>query len=461
MFGTRKWYAPLFILLITAFVPWFQEMRRVNKLAEEARVASYPRYTPEKAREEHLWVVKTEHDWLNGKVPPPSTSLPFWQYTERKSMLRDALVVLEGSKDFRIRAEFGARLVKMVTGDEMTQIHRHFLAIFGQEEFDKARPKNLYYNRPQPEIPGQELRRFSEGYLYSIPVMFLVFVIRLRVRELMIWTEIWRLIPASIFWPIALFLYPGDIRRKEQLKSAMYFVAQFASAMMSLICFGPIVPAMKAQINKSGKNGIERTERKSSHTFAYGVEFYPQSAGIDKGLMIAPWYAHSHQLGKGFTFSGFGFIEAGERKSQLFTNHISNFSHEKARGGMFTWEIGGTTAGAFLGIGPRFNLVKLPFFPKDGKKIVKSVVAGSMWQIRGPTHYREFFLTWSSQEARLPFGFRLGTEGFMRFRPGARTNVGQPQLLLRHPRIPHTQFVSEFWMIGTQPTVRLGLQFSK
>lgn len=455
----RKWYIPLFILLVMAFVPWLKEVERYNKFLRVARLENAPKYSPEKARAEHAWIIEKETAWIR-KSSLPDTPSSYWNYLERRIMLQDALARLSATLEVPTSIEFQTRLTQMDSAP-VHRIRTIFGIKFGEMEINKTKPKGMYFDRPALEIDSHGVEKFGLGYLYSIPVMFLVFVVRLRVRELMVLPEIWRLIPASIFWPIGLFLYPRDLRREQQMKSAMNFVAQFASALITLIGAGPLVPIMKAQINKSGKGGIERTERKSSHSFAYGVEFYPQSTGIDKGLMIAPWYAHSHQLGKGFTFSGFGFIEAGERRGQLFSNHISNFSHEKARGAMFTWEVGGTAKGAFLGIGPRFNLMRLPLFPKDGKKIVKSVVAGSMWQIRGPTRYQEFFLTWGSQEARLPLGWRLSTEGFMRFRPGARTNVGQPQLLLRHPRIPHTQFVAEFWMIGTQPTVRLGLQFSK
>jgi hypothetical protein len=165
-------------------------------------------------------------------------------------------------------------------------------------------------------------------------------------------------------------------------------------------------------------------------------------------------------LSKGFTLSGFGFVEAGERKAQFFTNHAVNLSHTKAYGSMFTLESGGTISGNFSQVGPRINLMKIPAFKRQGGGVLKSLVAGPLWRVRGPTHYQEWYVSWVSKEAPLPGGWKLSTEGFMRFRPG-RTSAGEPQLLLRHPKLPHTQLVAEFWMLNTQPTVRLGVQFSK
>lgn len=458
--SVRKWYIPLFILLIVAFTPWLKEIKRANKLSEEARIENAPHYSPEKARSEHDWVIRTETEWTRLKSIP-GTEHSYWEYLERRVMLEDALYRLSATLENPARLEFGSRLTEMETHSATNQIRTLFDMKFQEFRMMKNKPKGAYFDRSAPQIDSHGLEKFGEGYLWSIPVMFLVFMIRLRVRDLMILPEIWRLIPASIFWPIGLFVYPGDIRRKDQLKTALHFIAQLASATLAL-AGGPLVQVIKAQTTKPNKGGVEKNDKKSgSNVFSYGIELYPQTSGIDSGTMASPWLYASLKGPKGFSFSSFSFIEATRNRSQLFTNHTENISHEKSRGAMFSTEIGWAPSGAFFQIGPRFNLTKIPGFPKRGNGVVKSVVAGSFWRVRGPTHYQEFFLGWASQEARLPLGFRLSTEGFMRFRPGPRPAVGQPQVLLRHPKIPYTQLVAEFWMIGTQPTTRLGLQFSK
>lgn len=464
----RKWYIPLFLLLITAFIPWLKEVRRGNALDTAARIQMSPNYSMEKVRTEYVWVRDREEKWGKPeKVVLPNTPGSYWEYLNRKRMLEDALfrLVETDSDDFSAKEEMKSRLGSLTMGSPTSMVNFNFLQKFGNDVMIAARPENSYseHRFDVSSIETDALKKFVLGYLWSVPVMFLVFVVRLMVRDLLVWPEIWRLLPASIFWPLGLAFYPGDIRRKEQLKSAIHFVAQLASIAMAFVGVGPLVPLVKAQPSKSGKSETKQNQRKGgSHTFGYGLEVYPQTSGIDAGLMVSPWYSHSHALPKGFTLSGFGFVEAGERKGQFFTNHSLNFAHAKSGGAMFTLESGGTIAGgSFIQVGPRVNLVKIPGFPHKTAKIVKSVVAGSLWRIRGPTHYREWYLSWVSREASLLGGWKLSSEGFMRFRPGPRAAAGEPQLILRHPRIPRTQFVSEFWMIGTQPTIRLGVQFVK
>lgn len=458
MDSTRKWYIPLFLLLITAFVPWWQEVKRIEERTDKARLAYAPSYSEEKLRSEHKWFVS--YTRMNGQTL--ASPAEYWSFLDRKTMLEDALLRKVKTTENPERIEWSSRLSQMTIGDNTLQIMNRFSEKFGERAMIETKPKDLYFDKKMKiSVQGDGFAEFVQGYLWSIPVMFLVFCVRLRVRRLLIWPELWRLVPASIVWPIGLVIYPRDVRREEQLKSAMYFIAQLCSALVGIFGFGPVLTTIaKAQPSKA-KSGSEQTNKKSSGSFGYGLELYPKTSGIDRGLIASPWYSWSAPLPKGVNLSGFGFVEAGERSSQLFTNHALNVSHGRMYGLMGTVELGGTTSGEFVQVGPRINLVKLPFFPSGGKKVAKSVVAGSFWRIRGPTKYQEYFLGWASRELALPSGWKLSTEGFMRFRPGPRPAVGQPQLILRHPKIPHTQFVSEFWMIGTQPTIRLGMQFSK
>lgn len=463
----RKWYFPLALLLVIAFAPWLKEFSRVNEADQQALLAIAPKYDMDTIQKEFNWVKSMEREWsINSpreEVRLPESPKAYWEYLDRLSRLEDALKAILADTAHPQRPEVGARLRLLSMASPVMLVQSQFEQKFGADTMLASRPKGAYFVKRHslPHIENRLLEFFSSGYIMSIPVMLLVFIIRLRVRELLVWPELPRLLLAAIGWPLGLVLYPKNVVRTEQLKSAMSFAAQLASAAVSLFGFGAAMPMAKAQsLGKTDASKQSSSKQGGSHTFGYGLEVYPQTAGIDSGLLVSPWYAHSHALSRGFSLSGFGFVEMGERKGQLFINHALNVSHAKAYGSMLTVEAGGTATSAFLQVGPRVNLVKVPGFRESSGTILKSLVAGSLWRVRGPTHYQEWFLGWGSKEASLPLGWKISSEGFMRFRPGG-THVGQPQILLRHPRIPHTQFVTEFWMIGAKPTIRLGVQFAR
>ncbi len=460
-----RWYIPLFVLIITAFAPWVMEINRVAGERDRLQEQIAPLYTPDMIRSEFEWIKKVERQWSghSNEISLPDDPSAYWQYLDRNYKLADALEqIIRDRKDLRFCGEAESRLKSLRTLSPINLINNNFTMKFGAEKMISSKPTVAYFIEKErvgrQEIKNDAMAKFRRGYLISIPLMFLVFALILSNLGLMIWVEIPRIIIAALFWPVALFVYPRDVRRSEQVKRAMQFVAQLASVAVGFFG-GGMTNMVKAQVSPNGKSQTQ-SGKKGNSTFGYGLELYPQSSGIDAGLLVSPWYAHSHALPNGFTLSGFGFVEAGERKSQLFTNHSMNLSHAKAFGAMFTVETGGTSAGSFVQVGPRVNLVKIPGFPQQATKIVKSVVAGSFWRIRGPTHYQEWYLSWVSEEAKLPGGWKLSSEGMMRFRPGPRATIGQPQLILRHPRIRHVMLMTEFWIIGTQPTIRFGVQFA-
>lgn len=462
--NVKMWYIPLCILLIAAFTPWMKEVQHDKKLEASVRLETAPAYSIDKVRSEFKWIRSAEIEWSGlrpEEVKLPATPSSYWEFLDRSKMLEDALFRLEKtSEDYSVRNEAMFRLKSLTTGQPVSIINENFKQKFGIEKMMETRPKSLYVDRRR-DIPLAESKapeKFLQGFFWAMPIMFWVFVVRLKAKDLMVWPELWRLVPVSMLWPVGLIFYPRDIQREEQIKSAACFVAQLASIAVAFLGIGPAIPFAKAQV-KSG--GGTKVEKKSKSTFGYGIELYPQTAGVDAGWITSPWYAHSHALPKGLNLSGFGFVEMGGRKSQLFTNNSLNLSHAKSAGAMFTAEIGGSATAAFLQIGPRFNLVKAPGIGKIAGKVVKSVVAGPLWRVRGPTCYQEWFLSWVSREVSLPGGFKISTEGFMRFRPGPRAAAGQPQVILRHPKIRHTQFMTEVWMLGTKPTFRFGIQFAK
>lgn len=462
--GLRKWYAPLLLLLVACFVPWLNEQRRVGGIEKNILAKTAPWYTQDQAYAEFKWVKERKLKW--GLSPGGERNLPddpkaYWEFYNRDAMLRDALqrTINETVGPEAMVAE--RWLQSISTGMQMNIIQDRFNQKFSVGLMLEARPEKLYSDdRKLPEIPNSKLEKFGVGYIWSILVMASIFVLRLRIKGLLVYPEVPKIALAAIFWPIGILVFPGDIRREEQMKKGLFILAQLSSLSLVFIGFGPAVVVLKAQ--PKTREGTEKSERKKTSKFSIGTELYPITSGVDQGLMVAPWYAHSHEFENGVTVSGFGFVEAGpDNRRQLFTNHSLNLSHSDARGAMFSFEYGGSYSGDFAQIGPRINLVRSGLLPSKTGKVAKTVVTGSFWRIRGPTHYQEFFLGWVSREANLPYGLKLSTEGFMRFRPGTRANVGQPQIILRHPKIQHTQFMTEFWMIGKDPTIRFGFQFSK
>lgn len=438
-----------------------QEVKRVSNLEEQAILEQAPAYSFEKADAEFVWVKETGYKWgMHGRDIPDKPEA-YWDYLNRYDMLFDALRRMSVSDDQRT-SSVGTSFLNQMGMHRKLSIRAKFDEKFGMDAVQAAQPGNLYKDQAQEvDIGSESLERFGEGYLACIPLMFIVFAIRLRVRGLMILPELWRMVPAAVLWPLGLAYYPHDIRRQEQIRTATYFVSQLASVSLALIGFGPFVPVVKAQVKKSGSSSTSQKDSRRTSSVGIGLEWYPQTSGVNEGFVLSPNYRHSHKLPEGFTLSGFGFVETGGGKVQPFTNHVFDFSHADAGGAMFTFETGGSKAGPFVQMGPRVNLAKVPGLSGKVNKVAKSITAGPIWQIRGPTRHQEWFVAWASQETPSLFGFRLSSKGFMRFRPGPMPDIGQPQIVLRHKNIPHTVFASEFWMVGGHPTVRLGLQFAK
>lgn len=464
--GIRRWYIPLVLLLITVFVPWFVELGRVNDLVTEARIKAAPVYTIEQIRTEMQWVREHEHEWdvpaEEGKTISANTPQQYWEFLERRTKLEDATARYTRPNN-AFNPEVDARAKSLGTFAPTLRIKYQFERKFGHDVLFRARPKDPYFDRRYHtgDIQSDAWKCFMRAFLLSIPIMFLVFCIRLRVRGLMIWVELWRLIPASMTWPVAAFIYPMSVRRKEQLKLALNVWSYAMSALVSICGGGAMVP-LKAQVGPTGGKSVagKRSDEKRFSS-GYGVELYPTTTGIDAGKMISPWYSYKWSVGKGFTVSGFHFVEAGERYAQLFTNHGTTVTNQSFRGAMFTTEVGATPAGLFVQLCPRVNLTKVPFVGRQIAKAAKSVVVGRGWRVRGPTHFQENYLFWASRDLKLFGGLSVATEGFMRFRVGGLPAVGEPQVLFRHKKLKHIDFVTEFWMIRTDPTVRLGFQLHK
>jgi len=184
----KKWYVPLCILLVAAFVPWVKEVMRSNALNNAAKLEMSPAYSVDKACEEFKWVKDREKEWTGrpDKVTLPSPS-SYWEYLEREEMLTDALSrLVDTSGDFRVRHEAEGRYKSLTTFAPTTAINYRFQQKFGIKEMIDAKPK-VYYgdNRSRrSSVKTNAAEKFLLGLFWSMPIMFLVFVVRLKDRGL-------------------------------------------------------------------------------------------------------------------------------------------------------------------------------------------------------------------------------------------------------------------------------------
>lgn len=381
MTNLRWWYLPLTLLVITAFVPMTKEVSRGNRLDKQATLAIAPTYTVEKIREEFSWIKTVEQDWNGpaGKDKVPSDPSIYWDYLDRRAMLVDAVAKFLSVNHFYEQpgVEVEARQ-KLLSGSPVAIIQMNFQTKFGQNKMMEIKPKNLYGDRQRPSVKTNAGAEFMAGYILCIPVMFLINIVRLKVRDLLVAPELLRLTMYSIIWPIGLLMYPKDIRREEQLKQWAYITAQVASVAMGFFGFMPLLPIAKAQTN-DGKDKTGKSQKKSPEKrfsiggFHSGVEYYPGflTGGPDKGNLLSPWYSVKEKVGP-IQFSHFGFIEAGNRKSQLFSNHGTSANWDKAPWLEYRMETGFTSTNGFLTSGPRVFFSKIPGL---GKLLNKSGVS--------------------------------------------------------------------------------------
>ncbi len=193
-----------------------------------------------------------------------------------------------------------------------------------------------------------------------------------------------------------------------------------------------------------------------------GVKAYPVTFGPNAGFIASPNYNFSvvWKRLKGLRVSGSGFAEIGERRNQFFSNNGVDLGWKKWAAS-FSWELCRDWYATCVQLGSKVSLTKVWGVQKILSPGFKSLSAGPLWRIRGPTHFTEIYLAWVTKEAKLPKGFRVNSEGFMRFRIGPKPAVGEPRLILRHRRLPHWQQMTEFWMVSADPTVRFGFQYSR
>ena len=279
--GMRKWYVPLLILLATCFAPWLKEQKRVGALEDAYVLQTAPKYSEAQAYAEFVWVKERIEEW--GKSERAERNIPndpkaYWEFLDRERHLREALGRLMRESDPRLAMVAEKWHSSISLRMPIGIIQYRFKQKFGDQIMLEARPRD--WNKPKVfETPNSRLEKFGLGYLWSIPVMMLVFALRLRIKGLMIYPEIPKIVLAAIFWPAGLMVFPGDIRREEQMKKGLFILAQLSSLSLVFMGFGPVALVVKAQ--PKTREGTEKSERKRTSKFSFGTELYPVTSGVD------------------------------------------------------------------------------------------------------------------------------------------------------------------------------------
>lgn len=477
VWGSPLAYLPIFLLIVVCFVPAYQEYERVSDQEQEAFFARVPDINAAQILREVECLVDEmmQTDASNPMTPP-----------ERVFALTDYSIFLERvfQKNLYNRGRFSNpdidKIIKIenklligfgtqrpMVYSQRSRLQKELIDRFNHrsKEFDAHlavwREKHPLDGRPR--LPSETWRLMKEGYLVSILIMACFFVMRLYRKEQIVWVETPRIILFSILWPVGLLVYPTDKTKMEQLRQALQVLCYSQSIIMSLFGFWGLgaIQIVKAQASggqtKSKLNGKER--RFEIGKPVLGAEVYHGNGEVlsENGVLVAPWYALKSRLGP-VNVSQFGFVEVGQNRSQLFTNHAATFSHDKPPFAYRT-EFGGSPKGVFFSGGPAIVLSRTPGVRKIIGSALQSLSVARLGRIRGSGPEQEIFFSWATKKAALGVG-DISVDGFYRIRPGAKSNVGQPRLVFHPSGWKHATINYEVWWVGYKPTHRLGLEFT-
>lgn len=476
VWGSPLAYLPLFLLLIICFVPAYQESARVSEKEQEILLSHVPDMNAADILRE---VECLADEMMQTDASAPATSPDvvfilvdhslFLEKVLQKSLYKfgrmsnpqvDELVKAEA----KLLTHVGAQKPQVYT--QRVRLQKQLIDRFQGKtrEFDARlaawREKHPLDERPR--LPSETWRLAKEGYLLSVLVMFCFFVMRLYRKDQIVWVETPRILLFSILWPVGLFVYPTDKTKMEQLRQALEVLCYSQSIIMSALGFwgvGPLQVA-KAQVSAGQTKGKlkEKDRRFEIGKPVFGAELYHgQGLPSEEGLMLAPWYSLKSHLGP-INVSQFGFVELGEKHSQLFTNHAATFTHDKVPFAYRT-EAGGSPKGAFWSGGPVIVLSRTPGVRKIVGSALQSLSVARLGRIRGSGPGQEIFFSWATKKVALGFG-DISFDGFYRIRPGAKSNVGQPRLIFRPKNWKIATINYEMWWVGYKPTHRIGLEFT-
>lgn len=476
VWGSPLAYLPVFLLLVTCFVPAYQEYERVSDQEKEAFFARVPDMNAAQIlREVECLVDEMMQTDASNPVTPPERVFALTDYSIfldrvfQKNLYNrgrfsnphiDEIIKIEN----KLLIGFGTQ--KPMVYSQRSRLQKELIDRFQgkSEDFDVSlaawREKHPLDERPC--LPSETWRLVKDGYLFSILIMGCFFVMRLHRKEQIVWVEMPRIVLFSILWPVGLFVYPTDKTKMEQIKQALQMLCYSQSAIVSLFGFWGLgaMQMVKAQVSGQTKSKVKEKERRFGiGKPILGAEVYHGNGEVlsENGVLVAPWYMIKSHLGP-VNVSQFGFVELGENKSQLFTNHAATFTHGKASSFGYRTEVGGSPGGVFWSGGPVIILSRTPGLRKIIGSALQSLSVARLGRIRGSGPEQEIFFSWATKKIPLLVG-DISADGFYRIRPGVKPNVGQPRLIFRPKGWKHT-ISYEMWWIGYKPTHRLGLEFT-
>lgn len=473
--STPAIYLPLLVLVIVCFVPAIQESNRVGELETEAMFRQLPEMTASQIRQEVDCLL--EEMKIDGSDPQTAVTQVF-ELTDRsiwleqvfqKNLARQGRLynpqlddVLRIERQLFSTVGAGRAFVQSERARLQKEVGSRFK--IGDRGFNEAFAiwRNAHPVVERPSLPSDTWKKFWTGYTLTVPIMICFFIIRLCRKEQIVWIEAYRFVSAALVWPIAIWIYPVNQRRVEQMKQALQVLCYVQSIILSICGFWGIgLMPLKAQVKKAQTSGeMKKKERRNGFDRpVLGSELY-YGGGVsgEGGLIVAPWYAITSHFGS-LNISQFGFVELGEKKGQMFTNHALTTSYEHLPWAGFRTEAGGSPSGPFWSGGPSIGLHRTPGIRKIVGQALQTLSVARLGRIRGSGAANEIFFFWETRKVSTSLG-KISIDGFYRIRPGSPTNVGQPRLLFLPKGWKRTTINYEAWMIGTKPTHRLGFEFS-
>ena len=228
---------------------------------------------------------------------------PCFRWREREGNFRTMLLYTNGK-------QFPMEQMQMIAENHREQFRL----------FEERKKKQIYTVWHREE--------FISWYVNGLVVSSFLFLIRLRRHEFNIVLEVLmpRFALALLLWPIAIFVYPGDVRK--QFRDALRMGTSILVTALS--CFGTGIGVAKAEPKQSSKKGKEETGLSVSG-FVQGnwTESDPNTVSVGNVRLRMNWkLANDWLLASDFGFSPFDF-ESGRQVRQMYVNKhtpIGSFS---------------------------------------------------------------------------------------------------------------------------------------
>lgn len=250
------WTYPLIaLLLVLAFVPAIREWHRVD---DEARARSFAELRPITPVQLDRLLTRTEKRM---KEPLSKGPAEYYHILQRVWRGEDYANKLSRESDWtqpiQVLALRANGLFNAMNTLQVTYMDKFTMEVMAAEG-KKHHAKHVTDGKSYPDLTFAKAGQlFVTGYINSILIMAMCFVVRLRRRELMVWVEGWRLPALAVAWPVTMWRYPTVIDPRTQMRHAMQFASYLLATVMSLGALGGVAKAAERK---------DAPERDSAHS---------------------------------------------------------------------------------------------------------------------------------------------------------------------------------------------------